>query len=104
MSATIRATPILYTARASMSPNPEVRLRVAWLHSHLLNFFSGGTQYALTFAAFLQRELRCDVRFIVDTAGAEARAYLKQQNVELVELDRASTNSALYWLTLASRL
>lgn len=83
---------------------PARSLRIAWLHSHFLHFHSGGTQFVCNFAEHLQRALGCSVRFVVDVAAADARRFCTARDLALVELDRSSTNSPWYWLTLGARL
>ena len=79
-------------------------MRIAWFHSHLLNPNSGGTRFVMDYAGGLSRNHGHRVTLFVDVAAPEARGYLAEKGVDLVELDTRSTNSPIYYLTLPWRI
>ena len=79
-------------------------MRIAWLHSHLLNPNSGGSRFVIDYADGLQMQHGHQVTIVCDVASATAREQVLSKNLGLVELDDCSTNSPLYWLTLPWRI
>ena len=75
-------------------------MKIAWFHSHLLHPNSGGSRYVLDYSAELQELYNHEVTIFCDIASEEARQMVKELNIKLVELDKRSTNSPLYWLML----
>src|SRR5262245_59671774 len=88
-----------------MHPHKRMRsLRIAWFHSHLLHINSGGTRFVLDYSEGLHRYHGHDVTIFCDVACAEAARQIRVAGIRLVELDRSSTNSPIYWLTLPYRI
>ena len=75
-------------------------MRIAWFHSHLLHVNSGGTRFVLDYTEALQRNHGHQITLFCDVASREAVAQVEQAGMKLVQLDRESTNSPTYWLTL----
>lgn len=79
-------------------------MRIAWLHSHLLNVNSGGSRFVLDYAAGLCAAHGHQVTLFCDVASPAAREQVSSLGMELVELDTRSTNSLGYWLSLPWRV
>ena len=79
-------------------------MRIAWFHSHLLNVNSGGTRFVLDYTEALQRSHGHQITLFCDVASREAVTQVEKAGMKLVQLDRESTNSPAYWLTLPSRI
>jgi glycosyltransferase involved in cell wall biosynthesis len=79
-------------------------MRIAWFHSHFLHVNSGGTRFVLDYAEALQHIHGHQITLFCDVASPEAVTQMELAAVKLVELDSKSTNSPLYWMTLAGRI
>lgn len=79
-------------------------MRIAWFHSHLLHVNSGGTRFVLDYTEALQRSHGHQITLFCDVASREAVTQVEKAGMKLVQLDRESTNSPAYWLTLPARI
>lgn len=78
-------------------------MKIAWLHSHLLNPNSGGTRYITDFITGLKK-LGVEVDLYCDQISDQSRSYFKEKNIKVTIIDKLSTWSAIYWLTLPLRI
>ncbi|MHB9138369.1 MAG: glycosyltransferase family 4 protein [Victivallaceae bacterium] len=79
-------------------------MRIAWFHSHFMHVNSGGTRFVLDYSYALQHNHGHQVTLFCDIASSEVATQLEQCGMKLVQLDRESTNSPGYWLTLPGRI
>ena len=78
-------------------------MKIAWFHGNMQHTNSGGTRFVIDYSIGLKRLFGHDVTVFCDCASAEVISQLEAAGVPVVETDRTSTNSPLYWLTLPLR-
>lgn len=79
-------------------------MEIAWFHSHLMNTNSGGTRFVIDYASGLAERFGHSVTLYCDIASKESVETLAASGVKVIQLDTASTNSPIYWLTLFLRI
>lgn len=73
--------------------------KIAWLHSHLHNWM-GSTRFIFQVITHLKEEI--EVVLIVQSANPEILKKFTDAGIEVLDLQGKSTNSALFWMNLAS--
>ena len=78
-------------------------MKIAWFHGNMQHTNSGGTRFVIDYSIGLKQLFGHEVSVFCDCASSEVISQLEDAGVPVVEIDRTSTNSPIYWLTLPLR-
>lgn len=84
-----------------MKSRANTPIRLIWMHSHFL-YWMGGTKYV--FEVMKRMKDSFDLTVVVENASEQARAKYQELGVELVSMEKSTSTSVLYWLTLPWQL
>lgn len=75
--------------------------KMVWLHSHFL-YWMGGTKYVFEVLKKLKKDF--DIVVIVESASSLAIKNYKDNGIKLISINKLSSTSLIYWLTLPWQL
>mgnify|MGYP003966871775 CR=1 FL=1 len=80
-----------------MKKNKKKQLHIFWLHTHFL-YWMGGTKFIYEVIKILSKKFR--ITIIVENTSIEAMDNYSKLDVQLLSLNKLTSTSLIYWLTL----